>query len=104
MAPNIAIPTVLILSLTIGTLTQLTDVAQATSDKAVKYSQDMSNAVDCAYQARALTECSPDLFSTDFKEQVTQTQAILADLHTQELGSNLKSENDLPATTLRKQT
>lgn len=78
------IPVVLVLSLSLATLTQLEDLAQASSDKAVKYASDMTNAIDCAYQARPLSECSPDLFSTDFKNEMAQSQAILADIQAQQ--------------------
>ena len=87
---NVLIPTVLIISLTLGTLTQLQDIAQHASQKAVKFADDSTNAIDCAYQARPLSDCSPDLFSTDFKQEAQQTQAILDDLQKQQMGADLK--------------
>ncbi len=90
------------LSLTLGTLTQITDLAEASSEKAVKYSEDMTNAIDCAYQARPLTECSPDLFSSDFKAEVAEAQRIAAELKAQQPGSKLKTEADLPKKTEKK--
>ncbi len=86
MGAQIAIPTVLVLSLTLATLTQLQDIAESSSEKAIKYAEDMNGALDCAYQARPLDECSPDLFSEDFKEETARTQAILADLQAQQPG------------------
>ena len=89
VAPTVYLPTILILSLTIGTLTQLQDIAQHSADKAIAQATDANNAIDCAYQARLLAECSPNLFSHDFNEESLQTQAILDDLQTQQAGSNL---------------
>ena len=96
MADNIIVPTILVLSLTLGTLSQLTELAETSSAKAVQYSEDMTNAIDCAYTARPLSECSPNLFSTDFKEDVAQTQAILKEIKAQQPGGKLKTEADLP--------
>ncbi len=86
MGEAIVIPTVLILTLTLGTLTQLQDIAEDSAAKAVKYSDDMNNAIPCAFEARPLDECSPDLFSTDFESEMDRTQAILADLEAQQPG------------------
>jgi len=84
------IPAVLIVSLTLGTLTQLQDIAQQSSQKAVKFADDSNKAIDCAFQARPLSDCSPDLFSTDFKAEAEQTKAILDDLQQQQMGADLK--------------
>jgi hypothetical protein len=86
MVQQVMLPTVLILSLTLATMTQLQDLAQEASDKAVKAADDQVNALDCAYTARPLTECSPDLFSEDYKAETAQAQAILADLRAQQYG------------------
>lgn len=83
------IPSAVVLALVLTTLTQLEDIAQHTSDKAVKYSDDMNNAVDCAFQAQPLDKCSPDLFSTDFKQETAETQKILEDLKAQQPGARL---------------
>lgn len=88
-ATSVLIPTVLLVSLTLGTLTQLQDLAQQSADKSIKYADDATNAIDCAYTARPLSDCSPDLFSTDFKAEAEQTKAILEDLQKQEMGADL---------------
>jgi hypothetical protein len=90
MADSIIIPGLLVVTVMLATMTQLEDLAWQTSDKAVKYSTDMTNAVDCAFTAEALDKCSPDLFSTDFKEETAETQRILEDLRSQQAGANLQ--------------
>jgi hypothetical protein len=89
MDGGIYIPAMLMLSLSIGTVMELSDIAQTSADKAIAYSEDMTAALDCAYTARPLDECSPDLFSTDFKIEADRTRAILEDLEKQQAGANL---------------
>lgn len=84
MGSSAIIPALLVLSLTLGTLTQLENLAQTSADKAIKYSTDMNNAIDCAYTARPLTDCSPDLFSTSFKDEIDQSQNILSQIEAQQ--------------------
>lgn len=84
------IPSLLVISVMLATLGQMEDLAWQTTDKAVKYSEDMTNAVDCAFQARALDECSPDIFSADFKAETAETQRILNDLRAQQPGAKLQ--------------
>lgn len=86
MGDSVLIPAVLLLTLTVGTVTQLEALAQQSADKTIKYAEDATNAIDCAYQARPLSECSPDLFSTDFKAEVAESQRIIADLQAQQAG------------------
>lgn len=86
MVQQVLMPTVLILSLSLATLAQLEDLAQSASDKAVQAATDQVAALDCAYTARPLDECSPNLFSNDFKSETARTQAILADLRASQQG------------------
>jgi hypothetical protein len=89
MADTIVIPTVLILALALSTVTQLEALAQESSDKSVKFATDATNALDCAYTARPLTECSPDLFSTDFTAEIEESNRILEDIRSQSAGAAL---------------
>jgi hypothetical protein len=88
---DIAIPSVLMVTLMLTTLTQLEDLGQQSADKTVKFATDATNAIDCAYQARPLTECSPDLLSTDFTAEIQESQRILEDLRSQQPGANLQT-------------
>jgi hypothetical protein len=90
MDNGIVIPSALVFTLMLATLTQLEDVAQQTTDKVAKYADDQKNAVDCAFQARMLTECSPDLFATDFHAEAQETQRILDDLKASQPGARLQ--------------
>lgn len=67
-------------ALILGAAVELEALAEQSSDKAVKYSQDMVSAMDCAIEARPLTDCSPDLLGTQWYEEIAQTQAILQEL------------------------
>lgn len=90
MQESMYLPALLIISLSIGTAMELATVAEASATKAVEYSNDMVLALDCAYTARPLDECSPDLFSTDFTQEADQTRAILEDLRSQQAGARLQ--------------
>ncbi len=94
MAAQVLMPTVLILSLTLATLTQLQDLAQDASDKAVAAANDQVNALDCAYTARPLSECSPNIFSNNVDAEIVQSQAILADLRAQQYGELEQRQRD----------
>jgi hypothetical protein len=80
MGAEIAVPMLLIVSLSLATVTELHDIAQEASESTIAYAEDATAALDCAYTARPLDECSPDLFNEDFKEQAERTRAILDDL------------------------
>jgi hypothetical protein len=91
MASGIMIPSAVMLALMLTTMTQLEALAQESADKSVKYADDATNAIDCAYQARPLTDCSPDLFSTDFHDEMDESQRILDDLRSQQMGAELQN-------------
>ena len=57
------------MTLVIGVATQMEDIAQDASDKAVAFSDDMNQAMDCATRGIPIEECSPDLMSHDFTEE-----------------------------------
>jgi|AntRauTorcE11897_2_1112592.scaffolds.fasta_scaffold194635_1 hypothetical protein len=63
-----------------GVLTDLEDLSHQVSDKTVKFAQDATSALDCAYEARPLTECAPDITSKEFSDEIAQTNAILQEL------------------------
>ncbi|RMF05779.1 hypothetical protein D6764_03915 [Candidatus Woesearchaeota archaeon] len=52
---------------------QLLDIAESASAKTVAFASDMEAAVDCAMRAIPLQECSPGIFSHDFKPEINGT-------------------------------
>jgi hypothetical protein len=52
--------------LVLATATQLYDIAESSSGKAVLFAQDMDDAMDCATAGVDLNQCSPGLYSHDF--------------------------------------
>lgn len=56
-----------------GFALQLIDIAESTSDKALAFSYDMENAVDCATRAVDLKECSPGLYDHNFRQEIDKT-------------------------------
>jgi hypothetical protein len=64
----------------LGFALQLYDIAESSSEKTVKYADDMNKAMDCAFTGRLISECSPELMSTNFKEEANQTLTILQNM------------------------
>lgn len=70
-----------IIALTIlGIATSLVDTAEQSGEKVVAYAQDMNDAMDCAFLGKPLSDCSPDLLETDFKEDIATTQQEIKDI------------------------
>ncbi len=64
----------------LGFATQLTEIAESSSEKALDFAQDMNNAMDCAKTGRLISECSPTLFETDFDSEMNKTVDILRNI------------------------
>lgn len=77
--PVIGLP--LTLLVVFGTLAELEELSYKASESAVEYAQDAINALDCAFKARPLTECSPNIMHPDYAEEIERTQALLAPDH-----------------------
>jgi hypothetical protein len=69
-----------ILATFIGLAYELEDLSIEIQGKAIKQAQDMVLAMDCAIEARPLTECAPDIMSHSFADEMQRSQQILADL------------------------
>lgn len=71
----------------LGMITELQDLAQDSQDRTLQYTQDVVDALDCAYQARPLTDCAPGITNDDFTQQIQETNNLLrkAQKQTQEL-------------------
>ncbi len=59
-----------------GFITELNSLAKESSDKAIVFATDMSNAIDCAAEARPLNECSPGLISHNFNTELAKLNKI----------------------------
>ena len=71
---------IIVTTLMLGTITQLETLANETSEITVEYTEEMVRALDCAYTARPLTECSPNLLSREVADEITRTNQILLEL------------------------
>lgn len=56
------------------------DTAEQSGEKAVAYAQEMNSAMDCAFLGKPLSECSPELLETDFKEDVKDAQKQIEEI------------------------
>ena len=63
------------LFLSIGT--QMIDIAEGSSEKAVAFASDMQAAIDCATAGIPLEKCSPNLGKHDFEPDVKEFQQAL---------------------------
>ena len=52
---------------------QLVDVAESSSTKALDFTYDMQKAIDCAAKGIDLRECSPNIYSHDFEEEINKS-------------------------------
>ena len=76
--PVIGLPIALIAIF--GFLGELEDLSYQASDKTLQYTEDAVNALDCAFEARPLTECSPDITGPEFSEEIARTNALLTEM------------------------
>ncbi len=51
----------------------LVEVAQDASEKVLRYSEDMNNALDCAFAGVNIGYCAPNLVKTDFSDELNKT-------------------------------
>ncbi|MCB9370372.1 hypothetical protein H6501_02125 [Candidatus Woesearchaeota archaeon] len=52
----------------------LVNIAEEVSAKSLSFASDMNSALDCAFEGRLLSECSPSLLEYDFKSDLTEYQ------------------------------
>ncbi len=81
----------------LGMLANIQVLGQQASDRTIQFSQDSVNAIDCAFKAEPLTDCSPNLFSHNITEQVDQANAMLKTMQAQNqeylASQNLTTDN-----------
>lgn len=70
----------IIMTLIVGFASQLEDIAKDSSEKAIEFSDDMNNAMECATKGIPISVCSPDLMNYDFSAQTEEFQAVLDDM------------------------
>ena len=61
----------------LGMVAELELLATDAQERTLQYAEDTLNALDCAYEARPITECSPGITNPDFEEQIKQTNKLL---------------------------
>ncbi len=60
-------------ALCLGFTVQLVEIAESTSGKAIDFTNDMHGALDCATRGIDMKECSPDLFTYEFDDEIEKT-------------------------------
>ena len=70
----------IIMTLVLGAVTQLEQIAQSSADKAVAFSDDMNSAMDCATKGIPIKECSPELLNHDFEQEREAFEQVLQEL------------------------
>lgn len=69
-----------VVALLLGTLVELEALGNQASARTIEYSEDMVAALDCAYESRPLTDCSPGIYGEDseFTREIDELQEILS--------------------------
>ncbi|MFP4424142.1 MAG: hypothetical protein ACLFP2_02825 [Candidatus Woesearchaeota archaeon] len=67
----------------LGVGVQLESIAEESSDKAIRYAGQMSDAMDCAMLGRHISDCSPELTDTSFSPEIEKTQRVLENISRQ---------------------
>lgn len=68
------------MALIVGSATHLESVAEDTSAKALAFTDDMNDAMDCATRGIPISACSPNLTNHDFSEEQEEFLAILDEM------------------------
>lgn len=61
----------------LGMLTELEDLTKDAQERTLQYAQDATAALDCAYQARPITDCAPGITNPDFTQEIERTNKLL---------------------------
>ena len=67
-------------ALILGLAADLEVLGSDVADKTVSWADDAVAAIDCAYEARPLTECSPDLFNHDYTAEIARTNQLIQEM------------------------
>ncbi|MFP4111564.1 MAG: hypothetical protein ACLFPQ_05410 [Candidatus Woesearchaeota archaeon] len=71
----------IVMSLVLGLAMQLIEIAESTSEKVVRYAEDMNSAIDCAFRGIDISYCAPNLAGTDFKGELNETKEIIDEIN-----------------------
>jgi hypothetical protein len=74
----VALP--LIMIVVVGFATQLGDLAESSSQKALHFADDMNKAMECATKGLPITLCSPNVTSYDFSPETEEFTNILEEM------------------------
>lgn len=72
----------LFMTLILGFALQMENIAQESADKAIAFSDDMNNAMDCATRGIPISVCSPNLVEYDFSEDTKEYLIALEEMKT----------------------
>jgi len=70
----------LIMVVIVGFATQLEDLALDSSEKALRFADDINEAMECATKGLPITWCSPNVTSYDFSPETEEFSAILDEM------------------------
>ncbi|MFP4117850.1 MAG: hypothetical protein ACLFTR_02910 [Candidatus Woesearchaeota archaeon] len=70
----------IVFSLIVGMSIELIDIAEDSSEKALRYTEAMEKGIDCAFRGELILECSPELASIKFDEDVNRFDKTLDDI------------------------
>ena len=66
-----------------GLALELTEDARSASEKTANYTQQMTDAIDCAFKGVDLEVCSPDLPSLEFEQDLTEFKTVVDQMQEQ---------------------
>ncbi|MFP4656776.1 MAG: hypothetical protein ACLFNK_04325 [Candidatus Woesearchaeota archaeon] len=70
----------IVFSLIVGMSIELIDIAEDSSEKALRYTEAMEKGIDCAFRGELILECSPELASIKFDEDMNRFDKTLDDI------------------------
>lgn len=71
----------LVASLILGIAFELIQTAESMSEKVILYTQEMENALDCAFVGVPIEKCSPMLSNTEFKSDLDDYRSQLQQIN-----------------------
>ncbi len=70
MKELIALP--IVFSIVFGLAFELVEIAESSSDKVIRFTESMENALDCAFAGISIEICSPELATINFDEEIAR--------------------------------
>ncbi len=69
-----------IIAMILGFAVELQAIAEDASSQTIEFSNNAADALECAYTARPLNECSKDIFSDKTTKEIAETRRILDEM------------------------